>query len=64
MELADWEQFRGDAHALVDWIIDYRKNLEKYPVVPSVGPNDIYNSLPADPPSGSFLFLFSFSFWF
>ena len=51
-EIVDWEQFRTDAHKLIDWIVNYRKNLETHAVVPSVGPNDIYNSLPPNPPTG------------
>ena len=45
------EQFRRHGHAVVDWIADYYKGIESYPVLSRVKPGAIRASLPADPPS-------------
>ncbi len=42
----DLEAFRGNAHALVDWITDYLAGLESRPVRESVEPGEIRNKLP------------------
>ncbi len=44
------EEFRKNAHQLVDWIADYYKNIESYPVKSMVQPGDIFNQLPTLPP--------------
>lgn len=44
------EEFRREAHELIDWICDYRRRIEDLPVRARVGPGDIRNSLPAMPP--------------
>ena len=44
------EQFRQQAHAVVDWIADYLDNPEQWPVLPDVRPGDISKMLPASPP--------------
>ena len=45
------EEFRHHGHAVVDWIADYYKNIESYPVLSRVEPGAIRASLPADPPA-------------
>ncbi len=47
------EEFRKYGKEVVDWIADYLKDAEKYPVFPSVQPGDIKKQLPAFPPSSS-----------
>ena len=44
------EEFRNIAHEFVDWMADYLKSVEEYPVKSKVKPGEIYKSLPADPP--------------
>ena len=44
------EEFRREAHELIDWICDYRRRIDDLPVRARVGPGDIRNSLPATPP--------------
>ncbi|MGH9483988.1 MAG: pyridoxal-dependent decarboxylase [Terriglobales bacterium] len=46
----DWENFRRDAHALVDWIADYRKTITGHPVLARSGPGTIRAALPPHPP--------------
>ncbi len=45
------EEFRRHGHAVVDWIADYYKNIESYPVLSRVKPGAIRASLPADAPA-------------
>ncbi len=51
--MMDPEEFRKQAHQLVDWMADYYKNIEKYPVKAKVQPGDIYRQLPETPPEES-----------
>lgn len=44
------EEFRQYAHRFVDWMADYYKNIEKYPVKSMVKPGEILNQLPDTPP--------------
>ncbi|MYB33668.1 MAG: aspartate aminotransferase family protein [Gammaproteobacteria bacterium] len=44
------EEFRKLGHLLVDWIADYRSNIEKYPVRPQIKPGDVRKSFPSTPP--------------
>jgi aromatic-L-amino-acid decarboxylase len=44
------EEFRVDAHKLVDWIADYYRNVEAYPVKSQVIPGTIASQLPELPP--------------
>ncbi len=44
------EEFRKQAHKLVDWMADYMENVEDYPVKSQVQPGDIFNKLPDQPP--------------
>lgn len=43
-------EFRAQAHRLVDWIGDYLDEVGKYPVTPDVAPGEIYRQLPAQAP--------------
>jgi aromatic-L-amino-acid/L-tryptophan decarboxylase len=45
------DDFRKQAHELVEWMASYMENIESYPVKSSVSPGTIFNSLPAQPPS-------------
>ena len=45
------EAFRTQAHALVDWMADYLRDIERYPVRAAVQPREIIGKLPASPPS-------------
>jgi len=48
----DGEAFRRHAHALIDWIIDYREGgVDALPVLSQVEPGDIRAQLPTDPPA-------------
>jgi len=44
------EEFRAQAHALVDWIADYRRDVATRPVMAQVKPGDVKRALPAAPP--------------
>ena len=45
------EEFRKYGKEVVDWIADYLKNVENYPVLSQVKPGDIKKQLPIAPPS-------------
>ncbi len=47
------KDFREQSNKIMDWIENYFKNLESYPVKSKVAPKDIYNSIPATPPQES-----------
>jgi aromatic-L-amino-acid/L-tryptophan decarboxylase len=49
----DSEQFRKYGKEVVDWIAEYLKNAEQYPVLSQVKPGDIRNQLPSAPPQSS-----------
>ena len=44
------EEFRKNAHELVDWMANYMDNVEKYPVKSTVKPGEIFSRLPDFPP--------------
>ena len=44
------EEFRREAHRLVDWMADYLAEVERYPVRAQVKPGEIAARLPAAPP--------------
>lgn len=44
------DEFRRWGHALVDWVADYRENIERFPVMSPVLPGAIRERLPASPP--------------
>ncbi len=46
----DIEEFRKEAHRVVDWMADYFRNIEKYPVKSKVKPGEVYRQLPLSPP--------------
>jgi aromatic-L-amino-acid decarboxylase len=45
------EEFRTAGHQLIDWIADYRSQIEQMPVRAQVKPGDVKNKLPASPPT-------------
>jgi len=47
----DPEEFRKIGKEVVDWMADYLKDAEKYPVFSQVKPGDIRKQLPTEPPS-------------
>ncbi len=46
----DPEEFRRNGHALVDWLVDYHRHIEEFPVLSQAAPGDIYGRLPETPP--------------
>ncbi|MBE0650872.1 MAG: amino acid decarboxylase [Bacteroidales bacterium] len=44
------EEFRKYGYQVVDWIADYLKNVEKYPVLSQINPGDVKSKIPAQPP--------------
>ena len=44
------EEFRRHAHALVDWMADYLRDVGTLPITPDVAPGDIRARLPEAPP--------------
>jgi aromatic-L-amino-acid/L-tryptophan decarboxylase len=44
------EEFRKQAHLMVDWMADYLEGKENYPVSPQIQPQDILKQLPASAP--------------
>jgi aromatic-L-amino-acid/L-tryptophan decarboxylase len=49
----DIEEFRKHAVNFIDWIVDYYKNIENYPVKSQALPKEIFSSLPDNPPEES-----------
>ena len=47
----DHEEFRREAHRLVDWMARYLAEIERYPVRAQVRPGEIAARLPAAPPA-------------
>jgi len=46
-------EFRAEAHRLVDWMADYLGSVGSYPVVPSMLPGAVRNALPASAPNAA-----------
>ncbi|MEZ5409963.1 MAG: pyridoxal-dependent decarboxylase [Acidimicrobiales bacterium] len=46
------EEFRQAGHQLIDWIADYRRQIESRPVKAQVKPGEVAAALPAEPPTG------------
>ena len=44
------EEFRKYGYKIIDWIADYRTNIESYPVMSTVQPGTVRASLPVTPP--------------
>jgi aromatic-L-amino-acid decarboxylase len=55
------EEFRAEAHKLVDWIADYYRNIATYPVKSQVIPGEIASRLPELPPQDAEAFSSVFS---
>ncbi len=47
------EDFKKYGHQVIDWIANYLKNIESYPVLSQVKPGDIKNQLPKTAPKES-----------
>lgn len=47
------DEFRKQGKQMIDWIADYYENIEKYPVLSQVKPDEIKSQLPTAPPSES-----------
>jgi len=46
----DPEEFRRNAYAVVDWIADYYKRIESFPVSSQMHPGELRSYLPPEPP--------------
>jgi aromatic-L-amino-acid decarboxylase len=44
------EEFKKHAYQVVDWIAEYYKEIEKYPVKSNVSPREIFNKIPSFAP--------------
>src|SRR5262245_15964358 len=44
------DEFRRLGHAVIDWIADYRADVERFPVMSRVSPGEIRAKLPPEPP--------------
>jgi aromatic-L-amino-acid decarboxylase len=44
------EEFRKYGHQLIDWVADYRANIEERPVMARTAPGEVRAMLPANPP--------------
>jgi len=44
------EEFRKYGYQLIDWITEYLKDAEKYPVLSRINPGDVKNKIPSKPP--------------
>jgi aromatic-L-amino-acid/L-tryptophan decarboxylase len=51
--MTDIEDFRSEAHKLVDWIADYYKNAAVYPVKSLITPGDVSARLPSMAPENA-----------
>lgn len=47
----DAEEFRRYGHELIDWVADYLRHAERYPVLAQVRPGELRSQLPASPPA-------------
>lgn len=47
------EEFRDEAHRMVDWMADYLRDVGHHPVVPTQAPGMVRRSLPTTPPAGA-----------
>src|SRR5688572_18703068 len=46
------EEFARVGHRLIDWVAEYLRDAERYPVVSRVAPGEVRAALPASPPAG------------
>ena len=44
------DDFRRAGHAVIDWIANYMSEVERYPVLSQVAPNEVRDRLPSHPP--------------
>ena len=44
------EEFRKNGYKLVDWIVDYYANIEKYSPLAQINPGEIFKKIPDSPP--------------
>ncbi len=44
------DEFEKQAHSMVDFMVDYLRNIEGFPVKSQVSPRQIYDALPPQPP--------------
>ena len=44
------EEFRKYGYQLIDWITEYLKDSEKYPVLSNIRPGEVKNKIPSNPP--------------
>jgi aromatic-L-amino-acid decarboxylase len=44
------EEFRRAGHELIDWIVDYRQNIDSLPVRAQVAPGEVRSAMPEVPP--------------
>lgn len=51
--MLDLEEFRLQAHKLVDWMADYLSDIRNYPVKSQVPPGSIFQQIPDRPPGNS-----------
>ncbi|MFY7786433.1 MAG: pyridoxal phosphate-dependent decarboxylase family protein, partial [Thermoflexibacteraceae bacterium] len=47
------QEFRKNAHQIVDWLADYLENIDQYAVMPATQPYEVYQQLPTTPPTTS-----------
>ncbi len=47
------EEFKEQGYKLIDWIADYLKDVEKYPVLPNIKLGEVKKNLPSNPPVSS-----------
>ncbi|MGH8248241.1 MAG: pyridoxal-dependent decarboxylase, partial [Gammaproteobacteria bacterium] len=47
----DLEDFRHNGYAAIDWVVEYLRNVESYPVLSRVKAGDIRGRLPEHPPA-------------
>jgi aromatic-L-amino-acid decarboxylase len=47
----DAESFRRHGHEVIDWVADYLRDVERYPVLPTVAPGEIRARLPVQAPA-------------
>lgn len=46
------DEFRAAGHAVVDWIADYQRRIESFPVRSRCLPGDVLAAMPTSPPAG------------
>jgi aromatic-L-amino-acid decarboxylase len=46
----DYDDFRQYGYKFVDWLADYMKDIEAYPVMSRLKPGDVRHRLPSEPP--------------